>query len=436
MPRKLNVAIGVILLLFLSTLMTLFPGSEFHANTINIENVRNNSADVPDIEPLWIYETNHTVWSVAISADGQYVAAGNDGGEIYLLDREGTPQWEPYVTGFSVTGVAISSDGQYVVAGNVGGEIYLFDRSGNIPLWFYDSEYYVNSVAISADGEYVVVGNGWYSLYGKVYLFHLTSGIPIWTYSRGYQVSDVAISADGQYIAAADGDHGAFLLNRDGYLMENYPLLSCLEVTIAPDSGYMVVGRPMGCVDLFDLDSTLQWTCDIGEIVTSDYEFDVSSDDRYIVVGIFSPQMIYGQGGHVYLLNGDGELLWYYRLSDDSVPSVAVSDGGCVVAVGARVPDEPAVYAVYNEVFLFNADGTLLSTYDFGAAGGGARVSISSNGKYIAASSGNNVYLLEGCSALWPWHIATAISVVLLAFLVITAIIWRPWRRLHRRFRT
>ncbi|MDP6489928.1 MAG: WD40 repeat domain-containing protein, partial [Candidatus Poseidoniia archaeon] len=49
-------------------------------------------ADAKD--PEWSYATGDTVYSVAISADGEYIAAGNAEGNVYLFDKgSNTPLW-------------------------------------------------------------------------------------------------------------------------------------------------------------------------------------------------------------------------------------------------------------------------------------------------------------------------------------------------------
>jgi len=129
--------------------------------------------------PLWSYTLEARLDSewcpVAISADGEYIAAGS--GEIfYLFDKDKSkPVWNYNTTeimvGTSIVSVAISADGDYFVAGTQGasGLVYLFDKKSDGPLWYHDhrtnkwgdgpsSSY--ESVVISADGEYLVVGGG------------------------------------------------------------------------------------------------------------------------------------------------------------------------------------------------------------------------------------------------------------------------------------
>ena len=97
------------------------------------------AGDADAKEPLWNYTTGNEVMSVAISDDGEYIAAGSED-EIYLFKNGGeTPLWS-----YSTTGdvhLTISADGEYIaaVASNEGSasnesRVYLFDKDNSTPL--------------------------------------------------------------------------------------------------------------------------------------------------------------------------------------------------------------------------------------------------------------------------------------------------------------
>jgi len=59
-------------------------------------------------EPMWSYTTEDWVDTVAISADGEYIAAGSNDNKLYLFDKNSsTPLWS-YTTGDGVRSVSIS----------------------------------------------------------------------------------------------------------------------------------------------------------------------------------------------------------------------------------------------------------------------------------------------------------------------------------------
>ena len=115
------------------------------------------------------------------------------------------PEWN-YTAGGYVRSVAISADGEYIAAGSWDdSKVYFFDKDSSTPLWNYTTEDYVLSVAISADGEYITAGSRDY----KVYLFGKDSSTPLWNYSAEDAVQTVSISADGRYLSA--GTHNGYV---------------------------------------------------------------------------------------------------------------------------------------------------------------------------------------------------------------------------------
>ncbi|MDP7007935.1 MAG: PQQ-binding-like beta-propeller repeat protein, partial [Candidatus Poseidoniia archaeon] len=115
-------------------------------------------------------------------------------------------------TGDWVWSVAISADGEYI-AGSDGKKVYPFDKDSSTPLWNYTAGDYVRSVAISAAGEYIAAGTGGDD--DKVYLFGKNSSTPLWSYETGDEVYSVSISADGEYIAAGSEDNKVYLFDKD-----------------------------------------------------------------------------------------------------------------------------------------------------------------------------------------------------------------------------
>ena len=79
-------------------------------------------------EPFGNYTTEDGVLSVALSADGEYIAAGGYYGKVYFFGKDSsTPLWN-YTTEDTVYSVAISADGEYIAAGSTDDKVYLFDK--------------------------------------------------------------------------------------------------------------------------------------------------------------------------------------------------------------------------------------------------------------------------------------------------------------------
>ena len=85
-----------------------------------------------EIKLSWSYRTGDVVWSVAVSSDGGYVAAGSWDNKVYFFSRSGRLLWS-YETGGWVRSVAVSSDGGYVAAGSYDSKVYLFSTVVNRP---------------------------------------------------------------------------------------------------------------------------------------------------------------------------------------------------------------------------------------------------------------------------------------------------------------
>jgi len=317
-------------------------------------------------DPEWSYETENSVTSTAISADGEYIVAGSHM-KIHFFDKDSsTPLWSSYGTEGNIHAIAISSDGAYIVAGSTADWVYLFDREQEdnfnaTSLWSYQTGSNVNSVAISADGEYIAAG----SEDDKVYLFDKDSSTPLWSYDTGNDVLSVSISADGKYIAACS-DYGSGAYNSKIYLFDKYS-------------------------------STPLWSYTHEQHNSSVRAVAISADGEYIVAG--GSYNSYSGEGQVYLFDKDSSMLWD-RHTDTDVYTVAISaDGEYITGGGYRNGDD------YGEIYLFDKDSsTPLWSY---ATGTYVSVSISADGEYIAAGLSNDkVYLFDKDSEtpLWSYN--------------------------------
>jgi len=98
-------------------------------------------------DTVWKYTVPKCVWNVAVSGDGQYVAAASNS-ELYGFDRDGELVWsQPFNSGT----VAISDSGRRFVAGDYNGKLLLGNESG--PYWETEVHGQIESVAISESGD-------------------------------------------------------------------------------------------------------------------------------------------------------------------------------------------------------------------------------------------------------------------------------------------
>jgi len=145
---------------------------------------------------LWSSPLGGYVWRCKVSGDGSYVVAGTEA-LIDVYDRDGSELWW-CDTDSSVKALAISHDGEYIAAGLANGTILFFSVDSNSPLWTYTVGGAVceEAIAMSDDGSYIIVG----SRDGKAYLFDKDGNL-LWTHEAGGWVYEVAMSSDGSYIA-------------------------------------------------------------------------------------------------------------------------------------------------------------------------------------------------------------------------------------------
>jgi len=308
-----------------------------------------------------------------------------------------------YATGSSISNVVISSDGQYIAASNLNGNIYLFQRNSSAPLWS-NSTCQASCVAISSDGQYIVAGSGStvdVSGKSKVYLFQYNSSKPIRSYSTLYPVTNIAISSDGQYIVAGESyssPYGDYYGGVETFLRSSPNRFSgstgtgmhVRSVTISNSSSsglpYIAaaINSAISFYELYGLDKI--WGYMTGGYVQS---VAISNDGEYITAG--------SNDHRVYLFQCSSLTpLWAYS-TGGYVQSVAISSAGQYIAAGSND----------NKVYLFQCNSsTPLWTYS--TDGYVQSVAISSGGQYITAGSNDTrVYLFQRTSSTPLWSYST-----------------------------
>jgi hypothetical protein len=169
---------------------------------------------------LWQWSSDaETFFSVAISADGNHVAAGGSAGRVYFwknartLTGNPTPTWTSVDLGGLIEhrGLDISGDGNYVTACGSGEYVFYWanakTRSTATEAYSWRSPFFDDALTVdlSSDGDYVASGGSAYVAYWKS-ARTLTGNPqdPNWKSTKPTDVIvDVTISDDGNYVAAA-----------------------------------------------------------------------------------------------------------------------------------------------------------------------------------------------------------------------------------------
>jgi WD40 repeat protein len=153
-----------------------------------------------------------TVYDMAVSDDGNYVASVNNTGLYYFNADNSQPVWWYQPPTVIFRSVAISVDGDYVVTGDDNGFLHYFNQSRirtssqALPTWIsYDMGGPVErgTLDMSANGNYTVVGgtgiNMWY--YGDCLNRAGANQTATWVTGIGWEFLSVHISANGKYVA-------------------------------------------------------------------------------------------------------------------------------------------------------------------------------------------------------------------------------------------
>ena len=153
-----------------------------------------------------------TVWSVALSADGQTLASGSEDQTIKLWNLE-TGQVNRTLTGHSasVRSVSLSPDGQTLASGSSDNTIKLWNvQTGQLRQTLEGHSDSVWSVAFDRTGQLLISGSG-------------DNNIKLWNVQTGQlrqtleghsgPVYSVALSPDGQNLASGSGDRTIKLWN-------------------------------------------------------------------------------------------------------------------------------------------------------------------------------------------------------------------------------
>ncbi len=154
---------------------------------------------------LWEYQTNGYIEDVVISTDGNFIAGVSRDNYLYFLNKSGSSLWNGSLGVTEVCAATMTPDAEYIVASS-DSNVYLFNSSitdPKLPLWSKNVGGWVNSLDITDNGEYIVSGGK----NKKVHLFSKSSPEPIFEFSVESSIRSVAISPNGKYFAAATNDY-------------------------------------------------------------------------------------------------------------------------------------------------------------------------------------------------------------------------------------
>jgi hypothetical protein len=246
---------------------------------------------------------------------------------------------------YSVSDVAVSADGQYVAAINQTALLF-FSVDSPSPRWIFDPSNMTQSmdilaVEISADGQYVMIGYGGGSDNGGVSYFNESTsrnGVvqdPTWTHwflkSAGAIARDcTAMSDDGEHVTVAGTGNTV------------YCFTNC---TSKSGERASVGGGLEGFIDWYNTTIAQELIC-----------LDITPDGRYIAAGGY----LSNSSLYVAFLDSETESMsWQFVGQNGTVQDIAASDNGSTVFAGYSYYDTILSEFGYG-VSYWNASSSLL----------------------------------------------------------------------------
>jgi len=209
------------------------------------------------LEKVVFSQAFDAIFSVAISPDGRYWAAGSNSGEVRIWREEGqTAHVVMRAHTHAVAAVAFSPDGRMLASGSWDCTAKLWDVAGKALVWNLQGHHgYVQSVAFSPDGALLASGSD----DGTIKLWDLRTGSCLRTL-RGHQdnVYQVAWHPDGHLLASGsfdrmiriwDVESGNCLRTLTGHT--NW----VMGVAFTPDGKVLASGGADNLVKLWEVDS-------------------------------------------------------------------------------------------------------------------------------------------------------------------------------------
>ena len=190
--------------------------------------------------------TGHSssVFSIAESPDGKYLASGSDDGTIIIWDAESCQKLKTLVGhSWIVESVCFSPDGKYLASGSVEDTVIIWDaKSGERLKTLEGHSGSVSSVCWSPDGKYLASGSG----DNNVIIWDANSGEKLQNL-EGHSgwVNSVCFSPDGKYLASGSNDKTVIIWDANSgeklQILEGHS--SVVEsVSWSPDGKYLASG--------------------------------------------------------------------------------------------------------------------------------------------------------------------------------------------------
>jgi WD40 repeat protein/transcriptional regulator with XRE-family HTH domain len=282
------------------------------------------------LEQVVFSQAFDAIFSVALSPDGRYWAAGSNSGELRIWREEGQMAHAVLrAHTHAVAAVAFSPDGRLLASGSWDCTARLWDVASKALVWnFQGHQGYVQSVAFSPDGRLLASGSD----DGMIKLWDVRTGICLRTL-RGHQdnVYQVAWHPDGHLLASGSFDRSIRIWDREsGKCLRTLTGHSnwVMGLAFTPDGKLLASGGADKVLKLWEVESgrcqhTLPGHSDTVTSVAW------SSDGRTLVSGSYDTTIKLWHPGH--------EMRWQTLAGHtDMIRSVAITPDGNMLLSGSE----------------------------------------------------------------------------------------------------
>jgi outer membrane protein assembly factor BamB len=276
----------------------------------------------------WKFKTGDEVFSVNMTPDARHILAGSNDDHVYLLDEHGHLLWKAALGG-DVMGTAFVHGGQTIIAGSErNGRLTFFDLAGQVQdTRDLGGGFEVMGIDATDDGQYILVGGQ-----GGVRFLDGRRRRELWRYEDERRIWHVALCPEAGRIVAASRNNCVLLLDWDGRLVWKYEgSEDFVGVAISADGSVVLAGDWDHTLYCLNADRSVRW-----KYRGSSQWFKgvaMTPGAEYIVAARQGPKA--GNQGAVYLLDGEGKLLWEH-LVERNAQDVAITPDGRLIAVGTQ----------------------------------------------------------------------------------------------------
>lgn len=149
---------------------------------------------------LWVFETDHFLWSQPQVAEG-VIYLGSMDNFVYAISADGNEIWSTEMSGAVVGSPVLSEDGSRLFVGSIGGEMVALSTADGDVVWSFDAGDSIWGRAALADGKLYFADSG-----GDLHALDPNSGSLVWQQVvQGSIIGGITVMPNGIALATEEG---------------------------------------------------------------------------------------------------------------------------------------------------------------------------------------------------------------------------------------